>query len=235
MAMSQVLDLYRLQKIDSRQEQISVRLGEIDRILAEDLELIQAQTQSEIAYNTLQNLRKDLKTIEGSVQTQQIKIEQSNAALYGGRIHNPKELQDIQSEVISLKRHLSTLEDQQIEVMIQVEQAEAFSDEMIHNLNSVQDKVRIKQNQLFEEQKILLKEIERLNTEHQSLVSFISPDYLKMYDRLRQQKKGLAITTATDSSCDSCGATLTPAEWQTTHSPNKITYCPSCGRILFPG
>ena len=77
--------------------------------------------------------------------------------------------------------------------------------------------------------------MDRLETERQAVVASISSDTLKLYERLRQQKRGLAVTTAKDASCDTCGATLTAAEWQLARSPGQMSYCPSCGRILYAG
>lgn len=53
----------------------------------------------------LHNTRHDLKTAEAEAEAQKIKIEQTEASLYGGSVHNPKELQDLQREVASLKKH----------------------------------------------------------------------------------------------------------------------------------
>ena len=125
--MSQVLNLYRLQKIVTRRDQNSSRLAEIDKIISEKEDLRHAREQSENANQALQEARRKLKLLEDAVQSQQIKIEENTAALYGGRIHNPKELQDLQNEVAALKRYQATLEDQQLEAMIYLETFEAQS------------------------------------------------------------------------------------------------------------
>ena len=62
-----------------------------------------------------------MKQSEAEVEKQRIKIEQTEASLYGGHVHNPKELQDLQKDVASLKRHLETLEERQLEAMLVVE------------------------------------------------------------------------------------------------------------------
>src|SRR5687768_18403957 len=65
-----------------------------------------------------------LKLSEAEVEKQSIKIEQTESSLYGGRVHNPKELQDLQKDVASLKRHLSTLEERELEAMLVAETTE---------------------------------------------------------------------------------------------------------------
>jgi predicted nucleic acid-binding Zn-ribbon protein len=230
-----VLNLYRLQKIDSRRDLVSSRLAEIDKIMSENEILRQSRERSETAKHAHQEALRNLKMLEDAVQSQQIKIEENNAALYGGRIHNPKELQDLQNDITSLKKHLTTLEDQQLEAMIALESLEAQFNAAQDDLKAVIAQSISTNSTLVGEQTSLRKELDRLETEHQAVVASISPDSLKLYERLRQQKRGLAVTTAKDASCDACGATLTPAEWQVARSPGQMSYCPSCGRILYAG
>ncbi len=233
--MSQVLNLYRLQKIDTRRDQISSRLTEIDKIMSGNEDLRRARAQSENANQNLQEERKHLHGLEDAVQSQQIKIEENNATLYGGRIHNPKELQDLQNEIAALKRYQVTLEDQQLEAMISLESSEAQSKAALNNLRAAQAQSISTNSTLVGEQTILQKEMDRLETEHQAVITSISSETLKLYERLRQQKRGLAVTTAEDACCDACGATLTAAEWQLARSPGQMSFCPSCGRILYAG
>ena len=231
--MSQVLDLYRLQKIDYRRDQISIRLLEIEKIIIEDQTVILAEAQSEKAKELLHRTKTLLKDSEEAVRSQQLKIEEITSSLYGGLIKNPKELQDLQQEIISIKKQLVKSEDQQLEVMISVEQMEAQFQSSLSNLSAVQGQLITKHSTLIGERNSLLREKEKLDTEHQAVISSISLDSLKLYDRLRVQKRGIAVTTLKDSSCDSCGATLTRSEWQLARSATQICYCPSCGRILY--
>jgi len=231
--MSQVLDLYRLQKIDTRRDQISIRLVEIDKIIKEDQTLTQAHCESEKANKLLHQAKIMLKDSEDAVRSYQIKIEEITSALYGGTIKSPKELQDLQQEIISLKKQLVKSEDQQLEAMLSVEQTEAQYQSSLTNLSGVQAQTISKNSTLVVEQSALGKENEKLDTERHAVVASISFDSLKLYDRFRVQKRGIAVTTLKDSSCDSCGATLTRSEWQLGRSPTQISYCPSCGRILY--
>ena len=233
--MSQVLNIYRLQIIDSRHDQVNARLAEIEKIMSEDPALLAAQMQYKNAENAVKHARSVLKAAEDSVQAQQIKIEQNTSSLYGGRIHNPKELQDLQNDVATLKRYLSTLEDQQLEAMIALEKAEEECAQAEKIQQGEQARALNAHSTLAGEQFTLRKEFERLDTERMAVISSISPDVQKLYDRLRQQKRGLAVTTVHDSSCDACGSTFTPAELQTARSPNQMSFCPTCGRILYAG
>src|SRR5215203_669528 len=122
--MSAALGLYRLQQVDSQIDGIQARQKWIKDTLQNDLKL-QAATQSfAAADNQYKDASRALKQTEAEVEKQRIKIEQTEASLYGGRVQNPKELQDLQKDVASLKKHLETLEERELEAMVLVETVE---------------------------------------------------------------------------------------------------------------
>jgi predicted nucleic acid-binding Zn-ribbon protein len=233
--MSQVITLFRLQKIDTRRDHIALRLGEIEKILSEDLALLQAQNQQVETEQVLQQKRKSLNHAEDAVQAQMTKIEQADTALYGGRIRNPKELQDLQNDVRSLKRYLATLEDEQLEAMVALEDTETQLQTATTALQLAEAKSEGQHATLVAEKTALLKEREKLDAERQAAIGAISEDTLKIYERLRLQRRGVAVAAVVDRACEACGVTLSPAEWQIARSPTQITYCSTCGRILYAG
>ena len=123
--MSAAFGLYRLQLIDSQMDQARTRLDAIRKVLENDLELRTA-TEHFLAAETAQKEAKgSQQQAELEVNTQRIKIEQTESSLYGGSVRNPKELQDLQNDVASLKKHLATLEDRLLEKMLAMETATA--------------------------------------------------------------------------------------------------------------
>ncbi|HSK67413.1 MAG TPA: hypothetical protein VK888_10815, partial [Anaerolineales bacterium] len=122
--MSAALGLYRLQQVDSQMDQARARLKTIQQTLENDAELRAASDLLASAEDRLREAERLLKQSEQEVEKQRTKIQLAEASLYGGRVHNPKELQDLQQDVASLKRHLETLEERQLEAMEVAEQAE---------------------------------------------------------------------------------------------------------------
>jgi predicted nucleic acid-binding Zn-ribbon protein len=64
-------------------------------------------------------------------------------------------------------------------------------------------------------------------------MALIRSDDLDRYEQLRKKAHGVAVTTVNNRSCFACGAILTAAHYQAARSPNQITLCETCGRILF--
>jgi Zn-ribbon protein, possibly nucleic acid-binding len=231
--MSAALGLYRLQQVDSQIDQIQVRLKAIQQTIENDVVLRAANEHFTTADDKHRDAERALKVSESEVEKQQIKIQQTEASLYGGKVHNPKELQDLQKDIVSLKRHLETLEERQLEAMLAVEDNEKDLQSAKIDLGRVQANLKEQNKDLTKESEMLRKDLERLNSERQAVVTDIASQALSVYDQLRKQKRGIAITTVTDNSCEACGTTLTPSQQQTARSTSQLFHCPTCGRILF--
>jgi predicted nucleic acid-binding Zn-ribbon protein len=231
--MSAALGLYRLQQVDSQIDQIQARLKTIGQTLDNDAVLRAAQERVVAADGTHKESERALMLSEAEVEKQRIKIEQTEASLYGGKVHNPKELQDLQMDVASLKRHLITLEERQLEAMITAETTEQELQRIKNDLEQVQSDRQGQYQDLTQESETLQKNLERLHSERQAVVTDIASQALNVYDQLRKQKRGLAISTIADNSCEACGTTLTPSQQQNARSTSRLFHCPTCGRILY--
>lgn len=231
--MSASLGLFRLQQVDHQIDRSTHKLEEVRKALAGDPELIQAVSAFEQAQAEHQRLARHLDGATVETKAQGIKIEQAEASLYGGKVHNPKELQDLQKDIVSLKKHLSTLEEREIEAMLQAEIAEAAFEGARNQLEITQARSGNHQKNLLEEQTKLIAELERLNTEREAASAPIEPSLIELYESLRSQKRGIAVTEVSDGACASCGTTLNASMQQNARSTKQIANCPSCGRILF--
>ena len=231
--MSAALGLYRLQQVDSQMDQIQTRLKAIQQTLENDVELRAATGQHAAAESQHKDADRALKHSEAEVEKQRLKIEQAEASLYGGHVHNPKELQDLQKDVASLKRHLTTLEERELEAMIAAETAEKELQAAQIDLERVRSSLGDQNRGLTQESESLHKNLERLNTERQAVIGNVAQQAVITYEQLRQQRRGIAVTTLSDSACAACGTTLTPSQQQSARSTSQLFHCPSCGRILY--
>jgi predicted nucleic acid-binding Zn-ribbon protein len=231
--MSASLGLYRLQVVDSRMDKIRARLEEIRRILENDEELVRAKERIAEAEAAHKSALQALKSAEIEVDKQKAKIEQTEASLYSGNIKNPKELQDLQNESASLKRHLETLEDRQLEAMLEEETAEQEVQAALREREKVQARLADQNKSLTTEKADLEKEFRKLESERQAALTPLDENLLKVYDELRQERRGLAVAEVSEGACAACGTILTPAQAQNARSTAQIYNCPTCGRILF--
>lgn len=233
--MNQAFQLFQLQKVDSHIDQLEQRILEISRILNGN-KLI--QNAKEALLNAEQNLEKNnqvLRGIEDEIQSLRIKLEVNQASLYGGKIQNPKELKGLQDESASLKKRISSLEDEQLDAMIVCEDVETKTALAKSGVLNAEAEFMNQSASLRGEQSQFQKTTDNLLKEKTMVLNSIQPEILNIYQVLRTQKRGVAVASVEDGSCSACGNTLSPSEWQQARSPHQITYCPSCGRILYAG
>ena len=233
--MSQSFRLYRLQQIDSQLDRVQTRLHEIEIILKDEQAMRVAEQRVAEADRAVQEAANSVRRSEQEVQAQRIKIEQTESTLYGGKVRNPKELQDLQNESAALKRYQSVLEDRELDAMLVLEQAETDQASARVTLELIQADFSARNTDLFREKETLQKEVERQAEEHQAALRDIPPQELQLYEQLRKQRKGVAVAKVVDRTCAACGSTLSTGHLSAAHNPNQLTRCTTCGRILYLG
>lgn len=228
-----IFHLFQLQKIDSGIDALKKRRSEIASIIKNNTERVIIDGEIQKVKNKISEHQTQYDQLDEKIKAIKIKILHSEDSLYNGSIKNPKELQDIQSEIQSLKKQCSILEDEQLEEMVVMDELQEGENSLLKRLTDFDNRFNeIKDVLLTEDQTILL---ELTNKDQEKIASTkqISAQLLEEYESLRKTRNGVAVSSIEENCCLSCGATLTPAECQNAKSPSKVTYCPSCGRILY--
>ena len=233
--MSKSFKLHRLQQIDTHLDQIRARLRVIETLLSDDTNIKIAQAKFDETSQEYENARKAVRREEENVRANKVKLEQTDAALYGGKVRNPKELQDLQHEAEALKRYRNVLDDRLLEAMIAQDDAEARFTAASNELDTARLHFSEQSTTLTQEKTGLTNELARLESEREAASRSILAADLNMYEQLRKQKRGVAVATVADKSCAACGSTLSAAQLHAAKSPNQLTRCEACGRILYGG
>lgn len=233
--MSRSSSLHRLQEVDLALDRTHAALQEIQKTLEEQSDLQRARDALTAAEVLLQGCRTANSSAEDAASSQHSKIEDTDKKLYGGSIRNPKELEDLQQESESLKRHLATLDDRLLESMVALEEAElAHATASQAVADAEQDRAQLEQ-ELSEKRTQHLAEVERLQTEREGAVASVAEKDLSLYEKLRRSKAGLAVSLLDGECCRACGMAIPPAKRQTVHSMTELLLCTQCGRILHAG
>ncbi|MBI1256503.1 MAG: hypothetical protein GC204_03440, partial [Chloroflexi bacterium] len=172
---SQASMLYRLQLTDLDLARHRVRLKEIDNLLNNDATIAQATerlTAIEKAIKPWQTRARDLELETKSVVE---KIQSTDADLYSGRVTSPKALQELQTEIESLKRHQSQLEDNQLEVMLEVEDLQGQMTEAQQQLTEARAALATQQTDLIAEQTRLQAEVAKIEPQREHVATSIEP------------------------------------------------------------
>lgn len=233
--MSRPFQLYHLQQLDTQLDGVHARLKEIESALADDSQVILSREQAAQVNADLLQARQNLRNAEFETQQQRVKIEQTEATLYGGKVRNPKELKDLENEAAALKRHLSVLEDRQLDSMLAEEEAAKCHSTSLVDLDAALAKHQRYLAELNQEKEKQEKDLKRLEEERRVAAGAIPAEDLSVYEQLRQKRRGLAVAKVTDRACAACGSTLNAVLLNAARSPNQLNMCDHCGRILYLG
>lgn len=198
--------LFQLQKIDTRIDALSKRLNEIERIRNDNSARMEIEKSLSSANSTHAQQKKNYDSIEEKVHAKKLKIEQSESSLYGGLVKNPKELQDLQTEIKLLKQSVSTLEDDQLQQLVEMETTELQITEVEKSLKEFNEKLELEFSSMFAEEKDKKIEKEKLLQERKAVLDQVNPEFLSTYLTLRKTKNGIAVAAIEDGSCSVCGS-----------------------------
>lgn len=224
-------DLYRLQQIDTEWDAKHGRLAEIKAVLADDRALRKARKSLKEAEERTRRWQTKQRDLELEIESLSDKMARSEKRLYGGKVHNPKELSDLQAEIDSLKRRRQRLEDTLLEAMIKREEAQTTLDAANAGLEDEKSKRAKLEADLEEEREALKRRLEELARKRELVTSRIDASTLTTYERIRDLKGGQAVAEISGDACSACGVTVAPSlEWRLREG--EMIQCDTCRRIL---
>jgi uncharacterized protein len=204
----------------------------ITTALADNKSILEAQAQVETAQKTLTPLQTRARNLELEIQSTSEKIRLTDQQLYSGKVRNPKELQEMQQEIQSLKNRTRELEDVLLETMLNVENAETTLSEKQADLQQLTTQSENDHQHLIDEQKKLHSDIKLFQQKRDGVLPQITPDSLKIYNNLRPRKNNQPIALLVNGSCSVCRVEQDMAVISEVRKGQKLIPCASCGRLL---
>lgn len=231
--MAQIHQLFKLQEIDVEMRQKMKRLKEVMALQQESPELVAARERQEIAVANLQKWQSRHNELSLEVSSLRQKAKSSENRLYSGKVTNPKELSDLQQEIESLGRRADALEEEVLEALLYIEEAEAELAEAEEALAATQAKWERSVADLKVEQNEMALRLHKLGSMRKEQAAKIEAPLLKEYEQLARKLGGTAVARVRGDMCLGCRLTLSANAIKEAREGKK-TYCSSCGRIILP-
>ncbi len=232
--MSEIAKLYDLQKIDSMFDQVRRRLLEIQKLRAENDDLVaarQAVAETEAALSEGRSRQQDT---EMQAQSLDERIKEADASLMSGETSNPKELQALQDNLGQLRKQKDTADEHAVNALLQAESLRQQLERQQEELKEAEGTWRAGQSNLNGEELTLKRKYVLLKKHREAGRGLVQAEMLDKYDGVRKRKSGIAIARVTDDTCAVCNMQLPTAITGTVSSNGDQLYtCPSCGRILY--
>jgi len=229
--MSIVQQLYQLQEIDLAIESAEQALQRIASQLGWDEAVAAVRNRLAAESQYLEELNKQQHSIEWEIDDLTGKLAAFEGQLYSGKIGNPKELANLQHEVVSLKAQRGGLEDKALEIMDRAELLAQKVATISSELETAQAEWQSQQQQLSTDRDKLKTVLSELEDKRRQLLARIESQPVELYRQLKEQKSQ-AVVKVVQGICGGCRISLPSVELQRARGGN-LAQCSSCGRILF--
>lgn len=199
----------------------------IKELLARRQELSQELTAR---FGARDDLRTEIARIESDVAVVDARRTRDADRLAGSS--NTKEIQGFESELLALARRKSDLEDQELDAMDRLEQADAAVAEqeaLIASMNAEGAELSAEAKRLVAE---ATSAIEAASRDRSTVAGGTPADLLAMYDRLATRSAGAAALVR--RTCEGCNMVLSGTDLQVLRAAAEETVvtCPQCDCIL---
>ena len=194
-------------------------------------QLSQTQRSLETAKKTANQIESNRKELELEAEGKQELIQKYSSQQF--QTKKNEEYQALTNEIHTCKKAISDLEDQQLELMEQLDQAQADIQKAKGQAEAAKKLADEKRKELERREKNLQQELDNLLQERRALAEKMAPDILSRYERLRRNKDENSIVGVDRGICDGCHVKLPVQIIITCKAQKEIVSCPYCGRIVY--
>lgn len=227
-----LVNVLKLQKIDSKLDQLNVQKGELPMEVADlEDEVKGLETRSN-------NINLELEKIENYIQSRKDAKKESEELIkkyekQQDNVKNSREFEAITKEIemqnLEMRLCDKNIKDAQIEL-------EKKNDQKISTNRLLEGKVEILKQKKDELVKIISeteKEEEVLKSESDKAKENVDERLLSAYSRIRTNyKNGLAVVKIERDSCGGCFNMIPPQKQAEISQRKKIIVCEHCGRVM---
>lgn len=225
-------DLWALQQIDTKLDNVRLLMGELPMEVA-DLE-------DEITgLNTrIENISQEIKQLESEISAKKTGIKDFNKNIekYDDQLNNIKNSREY--DAIMKEKEIAGLEILQAEKrMKEMGKAVEMKKEMLakaeEDLSSKQKDLDFKKEELREIEKENEEEISKFAKDREKALSAIEARLARAYTRIRgNMRNGIAVAPIIRNSCGGCFSKIPPQRHSDIRAHYRIIDCENCGRIL---
>jgi predicted nucleic acid-binding Zn-ribbon protein len=208
-------------------------LPEIEQLLHIDKRITTATDELAVVKAEADQIALELRRGEVDVETVTDRIKKDEARLASGNA-TPKELEQLQHEVGTLKKRQEHLEEIELEIMIRSDAITSRSNTLTTDLASLQtlkDEISGRLKTATDE---INKVIADKNTARNLVANQIEKPLLELYEKIRAASGGVAAAALVGNKCNGCNLAINAVEMERIKSLSKdeLLRCEECRRIL---
>lgn len=226
--------LVRLQDCDNRIKRTEHRKSEGPGRIQELEDKYEAEkTGFQSKAGQIENFKQQRRGIERDVDDLENRIVKSQGKL--DSIKSNKEYQAALKEIEDLKKRKAALEDQVLDLMEEMEAAEADRKAAEAKLQELKVAVEKGCDEVRSEMQALEQKLTELQKKRAALCKNIDRDLLKKYDFIGRYRNGLAVSSVIKGVCQTCHLGIPPQKFNELQRGDALMTCPHCNRIIYWG
>jgi predicted nucleic acid-binding Zn-ribbon protein len=159
-----------------------------------------------------------------------------NKKLYSGTVTSPRELQAMQADIEMLRRQISDLEDEELEVMEQRETLDSQLATIDSALTDLGESIGKLRDTIGATEREIDDEMATESAARAEAAAPIPESLVRDYEKRRAQNRGAGAARLVGTTCQACHLTIpsTEAEQIRRAAGSEVAYCDNCGAILVP-
>ena len=228
--------ILELQLLDNEIMQANTKLKslpEIEQLLHIEKRVTAANDELSVVKSESDQIALELRRGEVDVETVTDRIKKDEARLSSGNA-TPKELEQLQHEVETLKKRQESLEEIELEIMIRNDAVIARSNTLTTDLSSLQtlkDEISGRLQSATDE---INKVIADKNTARNVVANKIEKALLDLYEKIRGNGGGVGAAALVGNKCNGCNLAINAVEMERIKSlaKDELLRCEECRRIL---
>lgn len=190
--------------------------------------------QARDAQIRVDDLTREQKKADADVEQVKTRRKRDQDRIDQGLVSNPKDLERMQHEMVSLERRITSLEDTELEVMEQLESAQAELSSLQEQLAGIEESLAATKKRRDEKAGTVNDELVKVVEERKQTASGMPEDLMALYTKLREQKGGVGAAALRARRCGGCRLDLNAADLGViAKAPSdEVLRCEECNRIL---
>ena len=189
------------------------------------------QAQLETARTRIKQIESDRKRLELDVETKKQQIEKyANQQL---QTRKNEEYRALAHEIDTCKADITKIEDQEIALMEQAEQAQKEAGRLSREAEEIKKTAEGQITQLNQSEENLKKELAELQRGRAELAAAVDTSALNRYERLFKSKGDNVVVGVHHGVCGGCHMKLPAQILVNCQAQKEIIACSNCGRILY--
>lgn len=225
--------LHHLHQIDAAIASLRDQAAALDPGRAIQARLAKLNQSHAAAAADHSKLKAELTDLEVQQKGIEEKLKKIDREVYGGKVVNPREVENLQKEIDILKRQRGAHDERILELWELVPPAAAKAEEAAKQIDAAKTELAEFQKEVLQKRSKLEQEFRARSAERPEAAKKVEPALLTRYESIRQKHGGLGMTTIDKrGACMLCG-TLLPRKTVEAALEDRVVTCETCHRILY--